>query len=266
MNLESLNAQPDVPPAHTRAKASKQPGVLRSQVWLTVQTRQAHQLIYGREGSPARAPIIGLVGFAERLRIIWQAARDDDPWADWWLIRVHALIEAGAHHLQDRTTELEALLAGDPAMDITVAGSERPSRVPLQFANPYAYRGARLLAQFDTLVCLVLTARRVGLLDSEGSDQVIRGGGHRLRSTFTAVYDYRFTGASRESLACGDEKSDAARTAMGEVPDAIVRREQCAPIVPRKVRFPAAFAQHATLQAMVLPSTPGAVDAEKGGP
>jgi hypothetical protein len=28
-------------------------------------------------------------GFADRLRVIWQAARNDDPYADWWLIKVH---------------------------------------------------------------------------------------------------------------------------------------------------------------------------------
>ncbi|MCY4642544.1 MAG: AcaB family transcriptional regulator, partial [Gammaproteobacteria bacterium] len=112
-----------------RPKADR-PGALRGQVWLTLQTRQALQLVRGRTASDDKPPIFGLVRFAQRLRLIWQAARDDDPWADWWLIRVHALIEAGAHHLQDRTAELEALLAREPAMDITVAGSERPSRVP----------------------------------------------------------------------------------------------------------------------------------------
>ena len=242
------------------------PGALRGQVWLSLQTRQALQLVRGRNAAGDRPAILGLVQFAERLRLIWQAAREDDPWADWWLIRIHEAIEASARHLQDHTTELEALLARDPAMEVAVASSARPSRVSLQFANPYAYRGARLLAQFDALVCLVLTARRVGLLDSEASHQVIRSAGHKLRSIFTAVHAYRFTGASRESLAHDDEKSDAARAAMGEVPDAIVRREQCAPITPCPVRFSAAFAQHATLQAAGPPAPSTTADVKTGAP
>ena len=240
------------------------PGALRGQVWLSLQTRQALQLVRGRNAARNRPAIMGLVPFAQRLRLIWQAAREDDPWADWWLIRIHEAIEAGARHLQDHTTELEALLARDPAMEVAVARSARPSRVSLQFANPYAYRGARLLAQFDALVCLVLTARRVGLLDSEASHQVIRSAGHKLRSIFTAVHAYRFTGASRASLAHDDEKSEAARAAMGEVPDAIVRREQRAPITPRPVRFSAAFAQHATLQAAGPPPPPITGDVKTG--
>lgn len=264
MSAEVSNLQEQV--TAVGPKAADMPGALRGQVWLTLQTRQALQLVRGRNASRDRPAIIGLVHFAERLRGIWQAVRNDDPWADWWLVRIHASIEAGARYLEDRKTELEALLARDPAMDVTVAGSERPSRVPLQFANPYAYRGARLLAQYDSLVCMVLTARRVGLLDSEASDQLIRSCGHKLRSTFTIAQGYRFTGASRASLERGDAKSGTAVAAMGEVPGEIVRREQRAPIVPRKVGYPTAFVEHGKLQPALLPAPPDATDAENDDP
>ncbi len=77
-------------------------GPLRGQVWLTIQTHQAQQLVRGRNGTPDKPAIIGLVGFADRLRVIWQAARNDDPYADWWLIKVHEAIEASG----DPTPEL----------------------------------------------------------------------------------------------------------------------------------------------------------------
>ena len=60
------------------------PGTLRGQVWLTVQTRQAQRLIRGRSGNADKPAIIGLVGFADRLRVNRQAARNDNPYADWW--------------------------------------------------------------------------------------------------------------------------------------------------------------------------------------
>ena len=33
-------------------------------------------------------PIVGLLGFASQLRVIWQAARLSDPYAEWWLVKV----------------------------------------------------------------------------------------------------------------------------------------------------------------------------------
>ena len=251
MNPERSSSQEPV--AAATPKTGKTPGALRGPVWLTLHTRQALQLVRGRKPTLDKPAILGLVQFAERLRLIWQAARDDDPWADWWLVRVHESIEASARYFEDQKAELEALLAEDPAMEITVATSGRPSRVSLQFANPYAYRGARLLGRYDTLVCMVLTAHRAGLLDSGDSDQGIRSGAHKLRSIFTGVYGYTFTGARRELLVRGDARSDKARAAMGDIPDEILDGERLAPITPRKLRFPTAYAEHGTLQAVRPP-------------
>ncbi len=250
--------------APSEAKRADMPGALRGQVWLTLQTHQAMQLLRGRNVRRDKPAIIGLVHFAERLRLIWQAAGNDDPWADWWLIRIHESIEASARYLGARQAELESLLARDPAMHVTVADSKRPTRVPLQFANPYAYRGARLLSQYDTIVCTVLTARRVGLLDSESSNQLIRNCGHKLRSSFTLVHDYHYTGVNRHLLDCGDAKGEAARAAMGEVPVEIVRGEQRPPLVPRKVNLLSDYAQHIKLHPSALTKT--AADEQKRDP
>ena len=61
---------------------------LQGEVWLNIQTYQAQSLIRGRRSAEGKPAIIGLVGFAERLKILWQAVRFDDPFADWWLIKV----------------------------------------------------------------------------------------------------------------------------------------------------------------------------------
>lgn len=68
-----------LPEKPEKVKSPKQkddsPGSLYGQTWLTVQTYQAQQLIHGRNKSKDKPAIIGLVGFADRLRVIWQAAR-----------------------------------------------------------------------------------------------------------------------------------------------------------------------------------------------
>ena len=42
--------------------------------------------------------------------------------------------------------ELDERLARMGSIEVTVAVSERPYRIPLQFANPYAYQAARLVS------------------------------------------------------------------------------------------------------------------------
>ncbi len=246
-------------------KRSSEPeslGPLRGQVWLTIQTHQAQQLIRGRNGTPDKPPIIGLVGFADRLRIIWQAARNDDPYADWWLIKVHEVIEASGDTLRNWQCEMDDLLLQQSAMEITIAGSVRPYRMPLQFANPYAYQGANLLSEYDRLVRTALTARHVGLLDSYISKGLIQAAAGKIRSLFAIPQGYRFLGVNRESMQVANEKSRKARQAMGEVPEDVMSGERQAPLVPRKLRFPSGFANNVILHPEPSDSNPHRPDRE----
>lgn len=57
-----------------------QPGALRADVILTLETRQAQRMVKGRPGTVDKPAIMGLIGFANRLRVIWHGARADDPY------------------------------------------------------------------------------------------------------------------------------------------------------------------------------------------
>ena len=124
-------------------------GALQGEVWLTVQTYQAQSLIRGRRSSEGKPAIVGLIGFADRLKSLWQAVRFDDPYADWWLIKVEEAIAASRSQLQQVQEQLEALPTLHSGLEFAVAKSSQPQRVSLQFANPYAFRAAQMLAEFD---------------------------------------------------------------------------------------------------------------------
>ncbi len=65
-----------------------QPGDLQGNVTLMIQTRQAQRLLKGRPKRGRQANIPGLYPFSARMRAIWMAARQDDPYAEWYLIQV----------------------------------------------------------------------------------------------------------------------------------------------------------------------------------
>ena len=134
------------------------------------------------------------------------------------------------------------------AMEVSVATSQRPYRVPLQFANPYAYQGAHLLSEYDRLVCIALTARHIGLLDGETCVHVQKACARKLRALFMTPQSYRFLKLDRESVRKATGRSHEACKAMGEVPDDVLSGERQAPLVPRKVKFPTAFTGHVDLR------------------
>ena len=246
--ISSINPQPTL-------------GALRGQAWLTVQTRQAQRLIQGRNGSEEKPAIVGLIGFADRLRLIWHAARNDDPYADWWLIRIHEAIEQARAFIRRSQSEIDEKLAQSSAIEIETAESLRPYRIPLQFANPYAYQGAHLIGEYDTLVRTLLTGCHVSLLDRASSAQFVQHGGRRIRGTFALPQGYRFLNIDRASVHRQGEQSRQAQSLMGDLPPAVLSGEQQAPQVPRKLHFPAGY-RKAVTQAP-LPSAPGP-DAQHG--
>ena len=235
MTAENPNSKPD---------DTEKLGPLRGQVWLTLQTNQARRLVRGRNGTKGRSPIIGLGLFAERLRLIWQASRNDDPYADWWLIKVHEAIEDREALFERLQRDLEERLTQMGAIEVDVAVSERPYRMPLQFANPYAYQAARLVSTYDSLVCAALTASHIGVLDRASRDHVIELGARKIRGLFMIPQGYRFLRIERSDLQKGNEKSTQAVQFMGTVPDDVLSGERRAPLAPTQRSLSSGFSRN----------------------
>jgi len=224
------------------------PGALRGQAWLTVQTRQAQRLVRGRNGNADKPAIIGLVGFADRLRVIWQAARNDDPYADWWLVKVHEALERVRDLVKNEQAALDAQLEQLTALEVAVAVSMKPYRIALQFANPYAYRGAQLIAEYDTFVRTLLTAHHVGLLNGAAMEGLLNTCARKIRGAFAVPQGYHFLNVDRAALQQGTANASRARQLMGEVPADVLNGAHQAPLAPRKVQFPEEAAKHIRLR------------------
>ena len=224
------------------------PGALRGQAWLTVQTRQAQRLIRGRNGNADKPAIIGLVGFADRLRVIWQAARSDDPYADWWLVKVHEALERVRDLVKNEQAVLDAQIEQLTALEVAVAESMKPYRIALQFANPYAYRGAQLIAEYDRFVRTLLTAHHVGVLTGAPMEGLLNACARKIRGAFAVPQGYHFLNIDRTALQQGTANASRARQLMGEVPEDVLNGALQAPLAPRKVRFPEEAAKHIRLR------------------
>ena len=199
------------------------PGALQGEVWLTIQTYQAQSLIHGRRAVDGKPAIIGLIGFADRLKSLWQAIRFDDPYADWWLLKVEegiARYPSTAAHIT--ATDGGCLSASHGALEFAIAQSSRPQRVSLQFANPYAFRAAQLLGQYDQLMCTDMTLRHLGI-DMPGDlvDQVA-GCGRWVRRVFALPQGYHCLDIRRADIRQGTPVVVKARERMGEIPEDIL--------------------------------------------
>jgi integrating conjugative element protein (TIGR03761 family) len=200
---------------------------------MEIQTRQAQRLVYGRMAIEGKHEIVGLLRFAAMLRPIWGGSIADDPYADWWLVKIERELMRARDQLKEMEITVEQHLTGAPAVNVVVAQSLSPARLELNFSNPYAFHGAYLLADYDALVRAALTARHVGLMDSQTSEKLLAQGGRLLRSAYETAKGYRYMGITRVDLAQGTAKARKAQEAMGDLPQPVIAGELRAAYAPR---------------------------------
>lgn len=216
--------------------AASRPGILRGSASLDIQTRQAQRLVYGRRKTEDKEHIIGLVRFGMNMKRVWSAAGRDDPYADWTLLQVEESLHSTRAFIQTLRQGTDELLAtAATGVQINIAHSLQPVRVPLQFANAFGYMGAYLIAEYDQLVCAILTGRHVGLIQRGNSDRALHNCARRVRHTFALSGLWKFTLVTRTALRNATPialKAQQAMAIMGELPHEVLdgsRRAQIAP-------------------------------------
>ena len=215
-----------------KAPSGERAGVLRGEAVLTLQTRQAQRLVKGRARSAERARIVGLLTFATLVRIVWRRAGQGDPYAEWWLVKVDAALARGERAVMESQAALDRRLASVEALQVSRPASVKPARVALQFGNPYAFRAARLVGRFDGLAATALCARHVGVLSDGAAEAELNRAARQVRRALQGANGYRPLGTTREDLALSTARGRKARSAMGKLPEDILRRARRAPSLP----------------------------------
>ncbi len=203
-----------------------QPGGLQGTATLVIQTRQAQRLLKGRPGRRRQAGIPGLYPFSARMGAIWMAARRDDPYADWYLAQVSERIEQTRIELDRLRQPLEARLQNVTGIEVDIARSTSPLRVPLHFGTPYGYKGAYLISDFDQLVCAVLTTRHVGLLAEENGRPLIARGSRLIRRVFTIPLNWKPLAGIRDDVPQDSPGTQSAPIPMSDLPASVPARTE----------------------------------------
>ena len=223
------------------------PGALRGDVRLVLQTRHAQRLLQGRPQATDRPAIRGLMGFADRSRVVWQAAQADDPYADWYLLKIEVRLQQSGKTLRLLASQI-AEVAGRSSLEWSAGESSKPVRVQLRFATPYAYRGSHLLGEFDRLARTLLTSRFLGAIGAGEADTLLARGGRAVRSAFDSANGYQRFDIDRDAVLAGTPQALQALAAMGELPTEVLAERRLAELRPRRSDPRAAIDDLETLQ------------------
>jgi len=213
-------------------------GALRSDMALTLHTHHAARIWHGRPRSEGRAGIIGLSGFVSVMSKMRRGAEQDDPYSDWWMLRIEEKLDDTKKRLQVLREQVDQVLADIPG-DLTLGDNlnVQPVKLPLFIHAQLGFLAVYLLADYDQLARRVILAHHTALIDRRTMDHWLNEGAHLLRSTFALAQQYRYSGAQRDDFAANNAVARAAREKWGDLPQDVLegtRRSRYAPPIIRR--------------------------------
>ncbi len=198
-------------------------GRLRADKHLTLHSLYAIRLWEGRLAADNVHGIFGLTGFVGMLNRIYRDASHDDPYADAWLLRVQAKLDATRNTLLLLRAQLNQALAQTPAaLSLGDNLNQQPVQIPVTVSAPMGFLALFLLADYDELARRAVLAQHTALIDAPTLEHWLEQGGHQLRSLFSLVQPYRSSGICRSDCLAQNAKALRAREQFGELEQAIL--------------------------------------------
>jgi integrating conjugative element protein (TIGR03761 family) len=162
---------------------------------MALHTKEAFRMFMGRGSDPDKKlqPIIGGKRIAAALRALWMLTNNDNPYADWGLLRHEQTMKEVAKILNKHIEDAQGALNQQKARGLTfsVLQSSSPQVLNLGFKSPYGYAVAQLVSDFDYFVRLQKTLERKNLRSDSQVRQVITETTRVIRRVFneTARFD-----------------------------------------------------------------------------
>ncbi|ODS23550.1 integrating conjugative element protein [Candidatus Endobugula sertula] len=191
------------------AKRPRTPGAFKSiSGEVTLRTKLAVSLFTGRRGNPSKhlSPIIGLTRFAKRSVEIWTAAEQDDPYADHVLLHIEEAYDTAKKRLDNMTKDVGSAMEDylDIDFEDSAMSSKKPTTLQAEFHCSWAWRGLKLVKQFDDLVKLALGGKHIGLYTEEDWIAIVHETGRGIRHMFLRSEYWIYTGIGRENVKADD--------------------------------------------------------------
>lgn len=200
------------------------PGSLNDKVTITLHTKQAYGIMKGRPADGKKPVVIGLFGFAGRTKEIFDAAKNDNPYADWWLIRTEEKIMSCRLVLKVLDELIKDRLGSIAGITIEFDDAS-PATTELKFLSQYGHLVAHIITLYDTAMRSLISLRKIGQLD-DVIETHRRICGRQIRGLLGFSYQYKSMKVSRSDMIDRTDKGIQAEKRLGSLPREILNSEK----------------------------------------
>jgi integrating conjugative element protein (TIGR03761 family) len=198
-------------------------GALRSAMTLTLHTHDASRIWWGRPDTPENPRCIGLPVYVDIMNKMKRGAQQDDPFSDWWMVRIEQKAGEIKARLQTFLEEVDHLLANiEPTLDIGDNASVHPVKLPLHIGSPLGFAAIHLITAFDCLVRRLRLAHHIALMSRRKMERQIGEAAYAVRELFLLAQGYQYSGTTREDYRAQNAAWAAAVEKFGMPPQGVI--------------------------------------------
>ena len=186
---------------------------------LTLHTEIAHNIFYAtwKKGN------IGLVQFASQVAKIYKSSQADDPYADWYLMKIYDALFAAKERLKKIEEKTNFYFDNQRGLKLQYAPN-KPWQHELRIVNPFSYMGACLLTDLDHILRQIIIIRHV-CVQTE-SQLTIKQPIKELQDSFAIPFVWKKTNVTRADIISGNQNAIDAKAAFNEtLPDEVFNKE-----------------------------------------
>jgi integrating conjugative element protein (TIGR03761 family) len=186
---------------------------------LTLHTEIANKLFYAtwERGN------IGLVQFASQVAKIYKSSKADDPYADWYLMKIYDAIFAAKKYLKDIKEKTSAYFDNQSGLSLQYERS-KPWEQQLRIVSPFSYMGASLLIELDNILRQIIIIRHVGVQTE--NEFTIKEPIKKLQYAFAVPFIWKDTKVTRDDVRSNNQKAISAKEKFKEaLPDDVLNQK-----------------------------------------
>lgn len=219
-----------------KKKKAIKPGRLYGSIPFEIHTADAQACFRGYHFlDHGTKEVVGLLQFGGQMSLIWDAAKNDDPYADWYLLKTYdAMIKLRhqlARALQDYQQQIQQTYGRDN-LSLSPFASQKPVVQTLWFRTQYGYLGANVIADFDLLMRTVITANRVGVLLDKTHEQIKEEWGVKIIELFKLPFKWQSFNITRADVKADNESAQTAQKLLGKLPERVLNKTLRSPFAP----------------------------------
>jgi len=214
------------------ASSAQQAGALKSSLTVELHTLYAIRLWEGRKrqsgkndnaagndssAQPRRAEILSMPQVISRAGRAWQAATEDNPYADAILLHLEEALTRSHKKIDAAVERLNQVLMAIPAsIRISDVTSSSPLNIGVFSQSPVGYRCVWLLVGYDQLALKAFQAAHYGLISRNERDQYLDNGGHAIRQVYAVIQPWRAFSVTRDDIEQRTARGMATIERLGE--------------------------------------------------